>query len=149
MLLAGFLFSLACGSAVGGEPGDEGPLIEAMLVIATNDETRARPVDDALDPYLRELRETFGYRNFSVIGRDVRELAALGEEWMIPSRDIYLKLSGRRIGPEVAEIYTELYQDDRLLVGVDAQLVFGEPLFIRGPQWGRRQLVVVLLARED
>lgn len=122
----------------------DGLVVDAMVVAATNADQAATPV--ALAPYADDLRDTFGYNDFQILGSDTRRLAGLEKNWLIPSREFYLKVHGSRHAG-VARVYAELYRDKSLLVGFDAELVPGNPLFIRGPQWGHSQIVIVLVTR--
>ncbi len=118
--------------------------LEAYVVAAYNAE--AAKVPEQLAPYADDLQETFGYSGFEVLGSDTRALDRLASEWLIPSREFYLKILAKS-DSDWTRIYTELYREKKLLVGVDAQLVKDQPLLIRGPQWGRRQIIILIIAR--
>lgn len=120
------------------------PTVEAMVLFATNEPTPRN--DELVAPFATDLHEVFGYNNYEVIGRKKRVMESSSEQWLVPSREFYLKLFGR---PDKAflRIYAELYQQKKLLLSLEAELVVDKPLFIRGPQWGKGQLIIVLVAR--
>ncbi len=118
--------------------------VEAFVLAAYNGDEAKVPKQIAA--YADDLAETFGYSGFEVLGSDTRQLAKLSRDWLIPSKEFYLKIIDDS-DSDWTRIYTELYRGQQLLVGVDAQLVKGKPLFIRGPQWGHRQIIIVVVAR--
>ncbi len=134
LLLSAILLTPATSSA-------SPPTVQAMVVFATNQPT-PRVADD-VGPFASDLSRVFGYNSFEVIGQQARPLPDPSEYWLLPCREFYLKLFGRP-GGSALRAYAELYQKNKLLLGLDVELASGKPLFIRGPQWGKGQIIIVL-----
>lgn len=122
---------------------DTTPVVQASILFATNQSTPK--VDAGAAPFAADLQRVFGYNSFAVIGSQTRQLPDPSENWIIPSKTLYLKLYAR---PQdgALRVYSELYESDRLLLGLKADLALGKPLFIRGPQWTNGQIIILLIA---
>lgn len=120
--------------------------IWSALVLGTN-EKAPKPVPSELSPYAAGLKAVFGANTFYLLGTKTKKLREGVTEWILPSREVFLKL---RCLDRAAAAYTvqiELYVKKRLVVTSKVSLARGAPLFIRGPAWGRGRLLFVLEVR--
>jgi hypothetical protein len=136
LLLAALLWF----SAAGLQAGDR---IWSALVLANN-ETPARPVPAKLEDFAPTIRKVFGYNSLYLLGEKKRDLVSGKEEWLVPSRKFFFKVQVLAKKATHYELRIELYRGDKLLVTSDARLAKDAPLYIRGPQWGGGQLVLLL-----
>ena len=110
------------------------------------DSSEAQP-DSVADPTpfakLRPgLATIFAGREFTLLGEHRQALFKQYESWVVPSKEIFLKVDSR--GPAEGggvRLHLQLWQDDKVLVKTDAVLRPGSPLFIGGPKWRDGQLI--------
>ena len=121
--------------------------IWSALVVATN---AASPKDAPvqLKEFAPRLKRIFGYNQFELIGNATETIDDKSENWLVPSQNFYLSVKARRAVSKEARggylLNLQLFQDKRPLVDTEAKLAPGSPLFIRGPQYGKGQLIIVL-----
>lgn len=121
--------------------------IWSALVLATNvaDPKRA-PAE--LEAFAPRLKRVFGYNQFEVIGSASNELGDRAESWLVPSESFWFGLKARRSVSKEARggylLSLQLFQNKRPLIDSEVKLAPGSPLFIRGPQYGKGQLIIVL-----
>lgn len=120
-----------------------GDRIWSALVLATN-EKPPKPVPGVLKDFTPTLARVFGYNSFYVLGEKKRDLVSGREEWLVPSREFFFKVQVLAKEPTAYDLRIELYRDKKLVVTTKAQLAREAPLYIRGPQWGGGQLVLLL-----
>jgi hypothetical protein len=134
---------LVIGAPGGWAAGDR---IWSALILATK-ENPPSPVPDTLKEFAPTIRKVFGYNSLYLLGEKRRDLYSGGEEWLVPSKEFFFKV--QCLGQSLAS-YTlriELYRDKNLLVTTEAKIARDAPLYIRGPEWGRGQLIFVLEVR--
>ena len=121
--------------------------IWSALVVATN---AAAPKDPPaeLREFAPQLKRVFGYNQFELIGNATEIIDDKVESWLVPSQNFWLGVKARRcISKEARGGYLlnlQLFHDKRPLVDTEAKLAPGSPLFIRGPQYGKGQVIIVL-----
>jgi hypothetical protein len=121
--------------------------IWSALVVATN---AASPKDAPaeLREFAPRLKRIFGYNQFELVGSATEIIDDKIESWLVPSQNFYLGVKARRAMSKEARggylLNLQLFQDKRPLVDTEAKLAPGSPLFIRGPQYGKGQLIIVL-----
>jgi hypothetical protein len=116
------------------------------LVLARNcDSPKAPPAE--LARFESRLRNVFGYNQFELLGRHREIMDDPRERWLIPGQDFSLRVAARENAPHNYLLGLQLFQGHRLLVETNARLGLQSPLFIRGPQYGDGQLIVVLLVK--
>ncbi len=121
--------------------------IWSAVVLATD---AAKPADAPaeLRDFAARLKRVFGYNQFELIGSAVQTIDSADEGWLIPSKTFSLSVKARRSTSKEARggylLNLKLFQDKRPLVDTEAKLAPGSPLFIRGPQYGKGQLIFVL-----
>lgn len=129
------------------QPEREANKIWSALILATND-AGAKPAPGELREFAPRLKRVFGYNQFELIGSATNEIGDRAESWLVPSQSFWFGLKARRAVSKEARggflLSLELFQDKRPLVDTDVKLAPGSPLFIRGPQYGKGQLIIVL-----
>ena len=141
-LAAAFLL-LALGAPVASAQGDR---IWSALVLATKEDPPP-PVPDTLKEFAPSIRKIFGYNSLYLLGEKKRDLYHGGQEWLVPSKEFFFKVQCLAQGPTSYTLHIELYRAKSLLITTEAKLARDAPLYIRGPEWGRGQLIFVLEVR--
>jgi hypothetical protein len=126
--------------------GRAGDNIWAALVLGTN-EHPPKPVPKELAAYAGGLREIFGVNSLYLLGYKKRKIVKGGEEWIVPTKAVFLKVRCLDRGAASYTLQLELYVKKRLVVTSKVKLARGAPLYIRGPEWGRGRLVFILEVR--
>ena len=124
-----------------------GDRIWTAVVLATNPAVaKAAPVE--LREWAPRLARIFGYRQWEIIGAVTEKVEVNGESWPVPSQNFWLRVKARgAVEKEVRGGYLmslELFQDERPIFATEAKLSPGSPIFIRGPQYGQGQIVIIL-----
>lgn len=127
--------------------------VEGMLFFASNDATPpAQEEKVALEAGLLEnttkrLARAFNYQHFHLIGRHTQKVFKEYESWVVPSKDLCLKMDSR--GPAEGggvNLHLQLWQDKKVLVKSDTVIRKDRPVFLGGPNWrGGRLIFVVVL----
>lgn len=141
MMRWALLFLFLIGAAASGHA--QGDRIWAALVVATR-ETPPQPVPRSLEQIAPTLEKVFGYNSFAVLGEKKRQLWAGGEEWLVPSKEFFFKVQCLSRDKTSYQVRIELYRGKTLMVTTEARLARDAPLYIKGPQWGRKQLIFIL-----
>jgi hypothetical protein len=123
-----------------------GDRIWSALVLATKEDPPA-PVPQILKEFASAIQKVFGYNSLYLLGEKKRELYDGGEEWLVPTTEFFLKVQCLARGVTAYTLRIELYRGKNLLVTTEAKLARDAPLYIRGPEWGRGQLIFVLEVR--
>ena len=119
----------------------------SAVVVASN---VAKPKDPPaeLKPMVARLKRLFGCNQFEIIGTDVKPVGDGTEQTLQPSPNFGLTLKARHASVKEARggylLNLELYQDKRALVDTVAMIAPESPLFFRGPQHARGQILIVL-----
>ena len=121
----------------------DGDRIWSALVLATK-ETPAKPVPEKLSQFAPTIEKVFGYNSLYLLGEKKRDLVSGTEEWLVPSKEFFVKVQSLERQPTFYRLRVELYRDKDLLVTTEVKLAKDAPLYIRGPQWGGGQLVFLL-----
>ena len=121
--------------------------IWSALVLATNDE-HPRPPEPALEKYYQKLKRIFGYNQFELLGEHLEMMDSPYEHWLIPRKDFSLHVdSEKAVKPGFFRIKLDLYQEEKLLAEIEARIAGQNLLFIRGPEYGKGQIVIILLTK--
>jgi hypothetical protein len=124
----------------------EGDRIWSALVLATK-ENPPSSIPQALREFAPAVKKVFGYNSLYLLGEKRRDLFSGGEEWLVPSKEFFFKVQCLSQGPTSYTLRIELYRDKELLVTTEAKLAKNAPLYIRGPAWGKGQLILLLEVR--
>jgi hypothetical protein len=119
----------------------------SAVVLATNvPAPKAAPA--ALRSFAPQLSRVFGYNQFEFIGSDSQKIVERAETRLMPTKSLWMAVKARRATSKEARggylLNVQLYREDRPLVDTEARLAPGSPMFIRGPQYGNGQIIVVL-----
>lgn len=114
------------------------------LILATNAEHPA-PTPEELRSQAGSLRTVFGYNEFRVLGHKREQIQKGTEDWLVPSRQFFLRVDTKNPVPGGYALGLELLKDDHVIVDADVKLNRERPLFIRGPFVGQGQLIIVLM----
>ncbi|HEY5813606.1 MAG TPA: hypothetical protein VIT23_13240 [Terrimicrobiaceae bacterium] len=123
----------------------DGDRIWSALVLATKESPPEVP--EALRKFVPAINDVFGYNSLYLLGEKRRNLFWGGEEWLVPSKEFFFKVQCLDQGLTSYSVRIELYRDKDLLVTTEAKLAKGAPLYIRGPMWGKGQLIFLLEVR--
>jgi len=143
LALAAALLFLAYGTP---EAWAEGDRIWSALLLATK-ENPPSPIPVALEKFAPAIKKIFGYNSFYLLGEKKRNLVSGGEEWLVPSKEFFFKVQCLSREATSYTLRIELYRDKSLLLTTEAKLAKDAPLYIRGPVWGRGQLIFLLEVR--
>lgn len=131
------------------KPATDGKVWGA-LVYATKGEPAALPKETPaeLQDLGARLGKVFDFTRFEVIGQHTQDIFRQYESWVVPSRELFLKLDSK--GPEDGDgggmkLSVQFWREQTVLVKTDVVLRQSSPLFIGGPKWRDGQLVFVLL----
>jgi hypothetical protein len=119
----------------------------SAVILATNAPApKAAPV--ALRSFAPQLARVFGYNQFEFVGSDSQKIGDQAETRLMPTKSLWLSVKARRATSKEARggylLNLQLYHEQRPLVDTEARLAPGSPMFIRGPQYGNGQIIVVL-----
>ena len=142
-VLAAAVLFWACGTPGARAEGDR---IWSALVLATK-ETPPSAIPAALKKFAPAIQKIFGYNSLYLLGEKKRDLISGGEEWLVPSNEFFFKVQCLSQGATSYTLRIELYRDKGLLLTTEAKLAKDAPLYIRGPAWGRGQLIFLLEVR--
>ena len=105
---------------------------------------KTSPAFEALKPRLAKVFKT---EKFTVIAQHQQKIFKEYESWVVPSKELYLKIDSR--GPAEGggtKLDLQVWQDEKVLAKTDAVLKENRPLFVGGPKWrGGRLIFVVML----
>jgi len=160
VLLLFALAALACGeepnngaitlSATASTPhlvdGKHDNIWSAVIVATSVAAPKDPPAE--LREFAPRLKRIFGYNQFELVGSATELIDELTENWLVPSPLFSLSVRARRAVSKEARggylLNLQLYQEKRPLLDMEAKLAPGSPLFIRGPQYGKGQVILVL-----
>jgi hypothetical protein len=144
LLAIALLCWLSCSATAGAaEPSPAPHAIWSGLVFATNNPHPAQ-APDRLRMFAQKLKNIFGYNQFELVGEYAEKMGDPYERWLIPSKDFSLSVKTFNQPGERYPTRIVLYQNHRRLAEIQTHLNSDSPLFIRGPQYGGGQLVIVL-----
>jgi hypothetical protein len=142
-ILAAAILLLAFGTQ---ETRAEGDRIWSALVLATK-ENPPPPIPEALREFAPTIKKIFGYNCLYLLGEKKRDLFSGSEEWLLPSKEFFFKVQCLSQGPTSYTLRIEVYRAKDLLITTEAKLAKDAPLYIRGPAWGKGQLILLLEVR--
>lgn len=93
----------------------------------------------------KQLQRIFGYRHFKILGQTQRKIRSGEEDWLVPSKNFYLKVDTKQKIPGGYLMNLQLWQEKKMLVEATVKIRKTGPLYIRGPQIGRGQLIIAVV----
>ena len=139
LLLAGLLAWIPASAVQASD------IIWSALVLATN-ETPPADIPKSLGDYSATIKKVFGYNSLYLLGQKKRELGG-ASDWLVPSKDFFFQITPLDQAPSHYRLRIDLYRNKDLLLTTEAALPRDAPLYIRGPQWGKGQLILLLEVR--
>ena len=122
--------------------------IWTAVVLATNAASPKEAPAELRDS-LPKLKRVFGYNQFEVIGSATDKIADGSELKLAPTKSFWIQAKARRSTSKEARggylLSLQLFQEQRQLVDTETRLAPGSPLFIRGPEYGKGQIVFALM----
>jgi len=121
--------------------------IWSAVILATNpDAPKEPPVE--LREFAPRLKRMFGYTQFELAGSATEEIDELTENWLLPSPIFPLSVTARRATSKEARggylLNLKIFQQNRQVCTSEVKLAPNSPLFIRGPLYGKGQIIIVL-----
>jgi len=117
------------------------------VVLATQ-VSAPKPPPPELEEFASRLKRVFGYNQFELVGSATEVIDELSESWLVPSPLFPLSVMARHAPSKETHggylLNLRLFQQDHPLVDTEAKLGPGSPLFIRGPLYGKGQIILVL-----
>ena len=138
--LAVLVLFLACGRAEA-----EGDRIWSALVLATK-ETPVRDPSRFGEVRRHDTEDFRLQQSLSPRRKETRSVSG-GEEWLVPSKEFFFRVQSLSRDATFYTLRIELYRDKNLLLTTEAKLAKNAPLYIRGPEWGSGQLILLLEVR--
>lgn len=144
-LVAALLASLAMGALL-AVPARADDMLWSGLVLATNAK-KPRTPEPPLDGLRDRLKKVFGYNQFVLLGQNTKNMSDLDERWLMPSREFFLRVESKDHGKFGHLLDIQFFHEKQPLLETTVRLPPRCPLFIRGPQYGDGQLIIVLLMK--
>ncbi len=147
-----FTSSPAQSLPISADKAEKDGQVWGALVYASNTapdtKTAAEPTPDFPD-LAKRLGKAFRYTHFQVLGQHTQMVFREYESWVVPSRDVFLKLDSKGAAKDGGlNLHLQFWQGQQVLVKTDAVLRTESPLFIGGPKWREGQVIFVLLLKK-
>lgn len=121
--------------------------IWSALVLATIAED-PKPAPSEIKEFVPKMKKIFGYNQFQLIGNTNKELGDRTPGKLELGKGFSMTLTGRRALSKEAQggclLNLQLFRDDHGIMESEIKLAPNSPIFIRGPQYGNGQLIIVL-----
>jgi hypothetical protein len=125
--------------------------VEGYLFFAANDpaapaqEEKVTADAAVLAGMEARLKKVFPFTNYHLIGRHTQKVFKEYESWVVPSKDLCLKIDSRGPAPGGGvNVHLQLWQDTKVLVKSDSVLRADKPIFLGGPDWRGGRLIFVV-----
>ena len=122
--------------------------IWTAVVLATNAASPKETPKELRDS-LPKLKSIFGYNQFEIIGSASDKIEDKSDLRLTPTQSFWIQAKARRATSKEARggylLSLPIFQEKRQLVDTEARLAPGSPLFIRGPEYGKGQIVFALM----
>ena len=122
--------------------------IWTAVVLATN-AASPKEIPKELRASLPKLKRVFGYNQFEVIGSASDKIEDGSQLRLTPTQSFWIQAKARRSTSKEARggylLSLQLFNEKRQLVDTETRLAPGSPLFIRGPEYGKGQIVFALV----
>lgn len=94
------------------------------------------------------LAKVFPFKSFEVIGQHNQAIFREYESWVVPSKDLFLKLDSNGLAKGGGiNLHVQFWRGQQVLVKSDTVLRPDSPLFIGGPKWRDGRLIFILLLK--
>jgi hypothetical protein len=137
---------------VGENPATDGKVWGALVYASSGEGAAPDPnTPPELADLSARLGKVFNYSRFEVIGQHTQDVFRQYESWVVPSKDLFLKVDSKgpvQGEPDAMNLGVQFWQAENVLVKTDVVLRRGSPLFVGGPKWREGQLLFVLLLKK-
>lgn len=120
----------------------------SAVVLASNAATPKEPPKELRDS-VPKLKQIFGYNQFELIGSASEKIEEKTDLTLMPTQSFWLQARARQTTSKEARggylLSLQFYCEKRQLVDTETRLAPASPLFIRGPAYGKGQIVFVLM----
>jgi hypothetical protein len=117
------------------------------LVLGTNEE-HPKEASSGLEKYYTKLKSIFGYNQYELMGQHTEMMNSPYEHWLIPRKDFSLCVDSKKSEkPGFFKIKLDFYAEEKLLAEIEARISGQNLLFIRGPEYGKGQIIIILLMK--
>lgn len=116
------------------------------VLLATNEPVPNKP-DAWLAQFAGRLEKLFGYNQFEILGRHAEKMAVSDGQWLIPTKQFYLEVETREGRGATYLLRFKLWHEKEMILQTEAHVGPASPLFVRGPQYGKGQLIFVVEVR--
>ncbi|MFV0336709.1 MAG: hypothetical protein ACK5LK_00490 [Chthoniobacterales bacterium] len=114
----------------------------AAVVVATK-QASENP-SKHLRPYLPTIQKSFGYPYAYIRSEESKDVKLGKTQYLRPGDGFSFKLLCEEQQPAVYLAKVEAFQNDKFLFRTEVNLARNEPLFIRGPEWGQKRILLLL-----
>ena len=146
--LIALLCALSCMAFVPAAHAQEA--IWSGLVLGTNEEhPKSTP---ELEKYYNKLKGIFGYNQFELLGQHLELMDNTSEHWLIPRKDFFLHVDSQKSAKPgfyrvKLDLWEDLNEEKKLLAQIDARISSLHLMFIRGPYYGKGQIVIMFMLK--
>ena len=123
--------------------------IWGALYFATNSKIeQAEESTEKARTTIEKLGKAFAEKHYQLLGEHTQAIFSEYESWVVPSKDIFLKIDSKGPADEGKGInlHLQLWRDKNVLLKTDLVLR-DTPIFIRGPKWGDGYLIMAIELR--
>lgn len=141
-----FVFATTAGAQDTTGAKEDGKIWGALF-FATDAEV-AEATEGSAKVITERLRKAFDEKYFQLLGEHTQAIFSEYESWVVPSKDIFLKIDskGPTKGGKGINLHLQLWREKNVLLKTDVVLR-QNPIFIRGPKWGDGYLIMVIELR--
>ena len=101
-------------------------------------------IDPILNNYTNEMKRIFGYCHYDVIGSRWSTHSIDQPNWIMPTKEFFLKLTPLTNWNNLCQFEMELYQKREILLKSRFRMPHQSPLYIAGPSYGKGKIIIIL-----
>ncbi len=116
------------------------------IVLGTN-VAPARELSPEIARLHGQLKDVFGYNQFRLLREHTELMDSPVERWLLPGKFFSLRITSARKMDLGYRVHLKIFQQKTMLAETEANLGLRSPVFIRGPLFGRGQLIFILSVR--
>jgi hypothetical protein len=149
------------------EPGNGSTQIQGAVIIAHLEQDVDFPSSEALQPVLGQLREIFGYDVYQLEEVTTEDLKREGQVTRIETRPFSAAFTWLGAGDATAQgqsaptstapnpqanmhhFKLQIFQKQELIVETEVEVTRDSPFYIKGPEWGRSQIIFMILVGDS
>lgn len=138
------ILSLFCFGLVPISQGE--PRIWSCVVYAKSGKGN---IDPLLSSYTNDLKRIFGYCHYEIVGSEWSKQSINQQNWIMPTREFFLKLTPLTNWNSHSQFEMELYQNKDILLKSRFRMPHETPLYIAGPSYGKGKLIFILEVKPE